>query len=94
MENRARAKLSPSAAELVDRADSSESIARTPVRLMVQLTHPLDDSTGERLRRAGLTIQTAAGDIVTARGAPESLAHLAEMEDVKYVELSQKVFLE
>jgi hypothetical protein len=94
MDKRTRAKLSPSAAELVDRADTSESLARTPVRLMVQLTHPLDEPTGQRLQQAGLTIQTAAGDVVTARAAPESLENVAAMDDVKYVELSQKVFLE
>src|SRR5262245_56931475 len=75
-----RAKLSPAAAELCERTESGESVPTAAVRVMLQLTHPLDGPTEQRLRQAGLTIQTAAGDIVTARGSPTDLEAIAAMD--------------
>ena len=89
-----RSKLSPATADLVDRLGANEAISDQAVRVFVQLAAPLDPAIEQRLHDAGLSIQTRAGDVLTARARPQLLESIASIGEVRYVDLAQKMFLE
>jgi hypothetical protein len=90
-----RSKLSADTVAMIERAAAGPvTVPDQLVRVLVQLVHPLDGETEKRLRDAGLTIQGRAGTIVTARLAPNDLEPVASLEEVKYLQLAQPLFIE
>jgi hypothetical protein len=94
MKEQMRYKLSPDTVEMLEYCTESKSLPPEPIRVLVQLTCPLTRATEHRLNNAGLAIQGRAGDVITARLAADKLESVAALDEVKYLQLAQPMFLE
>jgi hypothetical protein len=93
MNDQMRHKVSPDTVEMLDYR-SGDSLPLKPLRVLVQLARPLTRATERRLNTAGLAIQTRAGDVVTARLTADKLESVVALDEVKYLQLAQPMFLE
>jgi hypothetical protein len=94
MDEHTRYKLSPDAVEMLEYCAESTSLAQEPVRVLVQLTLPLTSATEHLLNEAGVAIQSRTGDVITARLTAGKLESVAALDEVKYLQLAQSMFLE
>lgn len=68
-------------------ADSAEE-----VDVLIQLRAEPDAETVAEIGRAGATVRTIAGDVVTATTTLPALEGLAALDDVVYLELSRPLY--